>query len=59
MLMYLQLVLAEDIEHGHVSWKAVSLFLSTLSPWPAAFWAAYLIGRWYVCRSRCCRLCCS
>jgi hypothetical protein len=48
--MSLQLVLAEDIEHGHVSWKAVNLLLSTLSPWPIAFWAAYLIGRWCVCR---------
>jgi hypothetical protein len=28
----------------------VNLLLSTLSPWPIAFWAAYLIGRWYVCR---------
>jgi hypothetical protein len=46
LLSSLQLVLAEDIEHGHVSWKAASLLIGSLSPWPIAFWSAYLIGRW-------------
>jgi ABC-type multidrug transport system ATPase subunit len=41
-----KLVVAEEIQHGHVSWKSMMLFLGSLSGWPIAFWTAYLGGRW-------------
>jgi hypothetical protein len=41
-----KLVVAEEIQRGHVSWKAITLFLGTLSGWPVVFWAAYLGGQW-------------
>jgi hypothetical protein len=40
-----KLVVAEEVQQGHVSWKAMSLYLTTLSPWPIVFWVAYLVGR--------------
>jgi hypothetical protein len=50
----LQLVLAEETERGHISWKAALLLLGELSPWPLAFWIAYIFGRWYVhCKELC------
>jgi hypothetical protein len=33
------------MQQGHVSWKAMSLYLATLSPYPVVFWVAYLVGR--------------
>jgi hypothetical protein len=40
----IQLVVAEEIQEGHVSWKAVNLMLSNLSAYPILFWAVYLLG---------------
>lgn len=37
-----KLVVAEEIQTGHVSWKAMKLYFNALSGWPAVFWTAYL-----------------
>jgi hypothetical protein len=40
-----KLIVEEELQQGHISWKAMSLYLPALSPYPAIFWVAYLVGR--------------
>lgn len=37
-----KLVVAEEIQEGHVSWKSIQLLLLNLSAWPILFWSGYL-----------------
>jgi hypothetical protein len=39
-----KLVMAEEAQEGHVSWKAISLLVSNLSSWPLLWWFGYLAG---------------
>jgi ABC-type multidrug transport system ATPase subunit len=41
-----KLVVAEEIQQGHVTWKSVKLYLNALSGWPILFWTTYLGCRW-------------
>jgi hypothetical protein len=40
-----KLIVEEEMQQGHISWKAMSLYLPALSSYPAIFWVAYLFGR--------------
>jgi hypothetical protein len=40
-----KLIVEEELQQGHISWKVMSLYLQALSPYPAFFWVAYLFGR--------------
>ncbi|RPD55442.1 P-loop containing nucleoside triphosphate hydrolase protein [Lentinus tigrinus ALCF2SS1-7] len=39
-----KLVVAEEIEEGHVGWDAVKLFLANVSQRPLLFWIVYISG---------------
>jgi hypothetical protein len=39
-----KLIMAEEAQEGHVSWKAISLLVSNLSSWPLLWWFGYLAG---------------
>jgi hypothetical protein len=39
-----KLVMAEEAEEGHVSWKAINLMASNISSWPLLWWCGYLAG---------------
>jgi ABC-type methionine transport system ATPase subunit len=41
-----KLVVTEEVQQGHVSWKAIKLFFGALSGWPTVFWTLYLAVRW-------------
>jgi hypothetical protein len=41
-----KLVVAEEVQQGHVSWKAITLFTSALSGRPIMFWTLLLAVRW-------------
>ncbi|RDX45542.1 P-loop containing nucleoside triphosphate hydrolase protein [Lentinus brumalis] len=39
-----KLVVAEEVEEGHVGWKAIALYLGNVSKRPLVFWAIYASG---------------
>jgi hypothetical protein len=39
-----KLVMAEEAQEGHVSWKAINLIASNISSWPLLWWCGYLAG---------------
>jgi hypothetical protein len=39
-----KLVVAEEIQAGHVSWKSIALMAANLSSWPLLWWCGYLLG---------------
>jgi ABC-type multidrug transport system ATPase subunit len=41
-----KLVVAEEVQQGHISWKAVKLFIGAFSGWPVMFWTVFLAMRW-------------
>jgi ABC-type multidrug transport system fused ATPase/permease subunit len=41
---YMQLVVAEEIHQGRVTWKAIQLIASNLSKWPAFFWCGFVLA---------------
>jgi ABC-type multidrug transport system ATPase subunit len=41
-----KLVVAEEVQQGHISWKAMKLFVGSLSGWPVVFWTVFLAIRW-------------
>jgi hypothetical protein len=43
-----KLIVAEEIQEGHVSFKAAKLLLVNLSSWPLLFWIGYLAGMFSV-----------
>jgi hypothetical protein len=43
-----KLIVAEEIQEGHVSLKAAKLLLVNLSSWPVLFWVGYLSGMFCV-----------
>ncbi|RPD70679.1 P-loop containing nucleoside triphosphate hydrolase protein [Lentinus tigrinus ALCF2SS1-7] len=39
-----KLVVAEEVEEGHVGWKSIALYLGNVSKRPAMFWCIYASG---------------
>jgi ABC-type multidrug transport system ATPase subunit len=39
-----KLVVAEEIQEGHVSWRSIALMATNLSSWPLLWWCGYLLG---------------
>jgi hypothetical protein len=42
-----KLVIAEEVQQGHVSWKAITLFTTALSGSPVVFWPLFITIRWW------------